>query len=506
MSDSNLSTLPLLIPFIFLIAALLVPLAGSFRRWASQPLAVIACLLSLGCSLAGLGQVLSSGTIRHHLGGWQPPIGIEFVYDPLAAFFSVLITGVGCLTLIHSGRIAAHEIVGKRIGFYSLAMLLLAGLTGMVVTGDLFNLYVFLEIGALAGYGLVAIGDRRAPLSAFRYLTLGTIGASFYLTGLAFIYMSTGSLNMADVAQLLPAVGKTRPVLVGLCLMVLGMGLKMALFPMHAWLADAYTHASSAATALIAPVGTKVAAYVLIRLLFFVADPDLVRVETPLTTVIGVLGAAGMIWGSVLAVCQKELKRMLACSSIAQVGYIALGIGLASPLGFIGAVLHALNHACMKACLFLISANMRLRLGHSTIPRFVDTIRGSMPVSAACFALAAMSMIGLPPTAGFFSKWYLVLGSIEQANWLFVVVLILSSLLNAVYFFRVLERIYLKPQAVPAGPNQGEAEEQEPVGQGEAPLSMILPTLVLAVALLVLGVGNAWIVSRLIVPMIPGGF
>ncbi|MFO7716796.1 complex I subunit 5 family protein, partial [Desulfosarcina sp.] len=400
---------------------------------------------------------------------------------------------------------AAKEIMGKRIGFYSLAMLLMAGLTGMVVTGDLFNLYVFLEISALASYALVAIGDRRAPLSAFRYLTLGTIGASFYLTGLAFVYMSTGSLNMADVAQLLLAVEKTPPVLVGFCLMVLGMGLKMALFPMHTWLADAYTHASSAATALIAPLGTKVAAYVLIRLLFFVADPNLMRVETPLTTVIGLLGAAGLIWGSVLAVCQKELKRMLACSSIAQVGYIALGIGLSSPLGFIGAVLHALNHACMKACLFCISGNMRLRLGHSNIPRFMDTLRASMPVSAACFALSAMSMIGLPPTAGFFSKWYLIMGSLEQANWFFVLVLVLSSLLNAVYFFRVLERIYLKPQAVPAGPIEGEAEEQEPVGQGEAPLAMILPTLVLAVALLVLGVGNAWIVSRLILPMIPAG-
>jgi multicomponent Na+:H+ antiporter subunit D len=502
MSDSNL---PLLIPFTFLVAALLIPLAGSVRRWVSQPLAVAACLFSLACSVAGMARVFDSGTFRHYMAGWQPPIGIEFVLDPLAAFFLVLITSVGSLVLTYSGPIAAKEIMGKRIGFYSLAMLLMAGLTGMVVTGDLFNLYVFLEISALASYALVAIGDRRAPLSAFRYLTLGTIGASFYLTGLAFVYMSTGSLNMADVAQLLLAVEKTPPVVVGFCLMVLGMGLKMALFPMHTWLADAYTHASSAATALIAPLGTKVAAYVLIRLLFFVADPNLMRVETPLTTVIGLLGAAGLIWGSVLAVCQKELKRMLACSSIAQVGYIALGIGLSSPLGFIGAVLHALNHACMKACLFCISGNMRLRLGHSNIPRFMDTLRASMPVSAACFALSAMSMIGLPPTAGFFSKWYLIMGSLEQANWFFVLVLVLSSLLNAVYFFRVLERIYLKPQSVPAGPIEGEAEEQEPVGQGEAPLAMILPTLVLAVALLVLGVGNAWIVSRLILPMIPAG-
>ncbi|MDY0110089.1 MAG: proton-conducting transporter membrane subunit [Candidatus Krumholzibacteria bacterium] len=492
------SHIPLLIPATFLLAALLIPLAALLWRRLSWLLAVAATGLCFFYAVKGLAHVTTAGRLHYHLAGWQPPFGIEFVLDPLSAFFCVFVTGVALLALIHAGRVVAHEVSGVDMGFYSLAMLLLAGLSGMVVTGDLFNLYVFLEISALASYALIARGDPRAPLSAFRYLTLGTTGAAFYLLGLAFIYMSVGSLNLADVSRLLPEVSDTRPVLLGLSLMVLGMGLKVALFPLHAWLADAYTHASSAATALIAPIGTKVAAYVLLRLMFFLVDPQYLRDQTPLPAIVGCLGAAGMLWGSIMAMCQKELKRMLAYSSVAQVGYIALGIGLASPLGFIGAVLHALNHACMKACLFLVTGNFRVRLGHSTLPRLVDDLRRTMPWSAAAFTAAAISMVGLPPLAGFFSKWYLVLGSIQQSNWVFVAVLVASSLLNAVYFFRVLERMYLTPLAPP-----GDADVSAAAAAREAPASMLAPTLVLAGALLVLGVFNAWIVSTFINPMIP---
>jgi multicomponent Na+:H+ antiporter subunit D len=488
-----------LIPATFLLAALLIPLVVPLGRRLAGLLAVLATATTLGFALRGLVHVLEHGRLSYHLAGWRPPIGIEFVLDPLSAFFCVVVTGVALLALIHAQRIVAHEMPDSEVSFYILAMLLLAGLSGMVVTGDLFNLYVFLEISALAGYALIARGNERAPVAAFRYLTLGTTGAAFYLLGLALIYMSVGSLNIADVSVLLPQMSDTRPVLLGLSLMVLGMGLKMALFPMHAWLADAYTHASSAATALIAPIGTKVAAYVLLRILFYLVDPTALRDHTPLLLVIGYLGAAGMLWGSIMAMAQKELKRMLAYSSVAQVGYIALGLGLASPLGLIGAVLHALNHACMKACLFLVAGNLRLRLGHSLVPRLVDNLRVRMPWTAAAFATAAISMVGLPPLAGFFSKWYLVLGSIEQSNWIFVAVLVISSLLNAVYFFRVLERIYLKPLAEPDQADVTVADYAR-----EAPASMLIPTLVLAVGLLVLGLANAWIVTRVITPMIPG--
>jgi multicomponent Na+:H+ antiporter subunit D len=490
---------PVLIPLTFLFSALFAPLLGSVHRSLAQITTVFGSTLALLFSLYGLHAVLTNGAVSYHIAGWMPPMGIEFILDPFSAFFCVLLSGVTLLVMVYSKRSVEFEIPTKEIPFYSLSMLLLGGLSGMVMTGDLFNLYVFLEIGALAGYALVAIGDKRAPVSAFRYLTLGTAGAAFYLIGVAFLFISTGTLNMADMSMLLPLVQDSTPVIIGIIFIVLGIGLKMALFPMHAWLPDAYTYASSSATALIAPIGTKVAAYILLRFMFFVVEPDFLRYDLHLLQIVGFLGAVGIIWGSLMAICQKELKRMLAYSSVAQVGYIALGIGLASSLGFIGAVLHALNHACMKACLFFVSGSMRLRLGHSNIPQMTNALSKSMPWTSAAFALAAISMIGLPPTAGFFSKWYLALGAIEQSHWFFLAVLLVSSLLNVVYFFRVLERIYLKPQE-----DGGVDADTLHIPRNEAPVSMLMPTLILATGLLALGLANAWIVTNVIVPMIPG--
>ncbi len=490
MSDSNL---PLLIPFTFLLTALLIPLAGSVRRWASQPLAVAACLFSLGCSIAGMARVFDSGTFRHYLAGWQPPIGIEFVFDPLAAFFLVLITGVGTLVLIYSGPIAAEEIMGKRIGFYALSMLLLAGLTGMVVTGDLFNLYVFLEISALASYALVAIGDPRAPLSAFRYLTLGTVGASFYLMGLAFLFMSTGTLNMAEMAALLPSVNHEPQVVIGVVLILLGAGLKMALFPMHAWLPDAYTNASSPATALIAPIGTKVAVYLMIRVLIISGFPSIIAV-------ISWVAAVGIIAGSILAISQSNLKRMLAYSSVANIGYIVLGVTLANPLAFIGAVLHILNHALMKAVLFMSAGGIFSKLGTLNISQ----LRGlpkKMPFTTTAFLIAVLSMVGIPPTGGFFSKIYLIFGAIEASAWVFVAVILISTVLNFFYFFRVIEFSFFKP-ATKADPAQ--EHKSETLKMDEMSMSMLLSTLILAAAIVVVGVYNGGIVDNFIAGAVPG--
>lgn len=490
--------IPLLLPAAYLFGGLLGPLLGFIRKELAYLLSLAMSALVLALSIRGLFLTMEVGRTTYRLGGWKPPMGIEFVLDPLSAFFSVLVSGVGLVILFYSRKSVLRELgEDKYSPFYSLAMLLLAGLIGMVITGDMFNLYVFLEITAVSSYALVCMGDKKAPLGAFRYLTLGTAAAAFYLIGLALIYIEIGSLNMADITAIMHESPTTPPILVGIILVILGVGLKTAVFPMHAWLADAYTYASSAATALIAPIGTKVSAYILIRFMFFVIGADLISDQTPVATLVGYLGLIGMIWGSLMAICQKELKRMLAYSSVAQIGYIALGIGLASPFGFIGAVLHALNHAFMKGCLFCVSGNLRYRLGHSTIPRFQDTIRLKMPWTAAAFTVAAISMVGLPPMAGFFSKWYLVLGSIEQSNWIFVAALILSSLLNTVYFFRILEKVYMKPI------DESVVQEEGPIEYNEAPGSMLFPTLFLAGGIIVLGVFNAYIVTTFIMPMIP---
>jgi multicomponent Na+:H+ antiporter subunit D len=494
-----LNHLPVLVPLFFLIGALATAALGTWRSVLAFPIALLTTAASLVVSISALSEVLKEGRITYYLGGWQPPIGIEYVLDPLAALFTLLIVSVAFVVLIYARPSLERELPDRIVPYLAVSMLLLMGLTGIVITGDLFNLYVFLEIAALSGYALVAVGDKPAPMSAFRYLLLGTIGASFYLLGVGFLYMMGGSLNMADVAKILPYISADPAVVAGVVLIMVGLGLKMAIFPMHGWLPDAYTYAASASSALIAPLGTKVAAYALLRVLFFVAGPDYVRITLPLTDVLGWLSVVGIVFGSIMAIAQKELKRMLAYSSVAQIGYIGMGIGFASPLGMIGAVLHVLNHALMKACLFLVAGNLRACVGHSMIPQLTRSLRTSMPWTMAAFSVAALSMIGIPPMAGFFSKWYLVLAGVEDSNWLFVAVILLSSLLNAVYFFRVLEKIYLVKSE-----QESSADDATQV-RNEAPALMLIPTLVFAVAIIVVGLANAWIVDHVIRLMVPAG-
>lgn len=493
--------LPILIPLLFVLGALLVPLLGMFRQAAAFWVTVATMVLATAVSAYGLWFVAAEGAVAYTLGGWVQPIGIEYILDPLSAFMCALMSAVALFVLIHARDLVPREMPGREVPFYSVALLLLTGLTGIVLTGDLFNLFVFLEISSMANYALVAIGDRRGPVAAFRYLILGTIGGSFYLLGVGFLFVETGSLNMRDLAMILPHLGDQPAVIAGLAMIVIGAGLKMALFPMHGWLPDAYTYAASSSSALISAIGTKVAAYVMIRVLFFVFAADYVSETLHFTDILAWLGAIGIIVGSILAIAQKELKRMLAYSSVGQVGYIALGIGLASPLGLIGAMLHILNHAVMKACLFLVAGNLRMQVGHSDITRFDANLRKKMPWSMAAFALASLSMIGIPPLAGFFSKWYLALGAIEQGQGVFVAVLVVSSLLNAVYFFRVLERMYLR---TPEGEELPVEGSNLPV-RTEVGFSMLMPTLVLAVGVLVIGLLNAIIVTQFISGMIPLG-
>lgn len=480
--------LPILIPLVFLAFALIIPLGALIKEEWSQPGAAIGSVVASALSIYGVFLVWEGGPIHYHLAGWAPPVGIEIVLDGLSAFILGVVNTVAALVIIHSRVVYNREFPHKQMPFYAVAMLLMLGLNGMVLTGDLFTLFVFLEISSLASYALLAIGDRAAPFAALRYLLIGTGGGSLYLLGVGFLYHVTGTLNMIDIKDVLPAIAAEPPVVVGLILMVVGIGIKAAIFPMHGWLPDSYTYASSTSTALIAPIGTKVAAYVLFRIILYVFGFDSVNVVIPLTTVLGILAAAGIIYGSIMAISQVEMKRMLAYSSVAQLGYIVLGLSLGSALGILGALLHILNHAVMKGALFLVAGNLRIKEGHSEIQRMSRSYSSKYPFSMAVFTMGAISMIGLPPLAGFFSKWYLALGSIEAGDYLFLAVLLISSLLNAVYFFRILEKVYIRnPEA---GSMQEEKQSYREVG-----LSALLPMLFLGIGLLVLGLGNVMIVD-----------
>ncbi len=498
---------PALIPLLQLAAAISIPVLAIRITRLAYPTALTATLVSAIISFHNLFLVWTNGPISYHFGGWLPPVGIEYLLDPLSAFVALVVNVVAFFVLWHSQGILAQEIPGRSVPYYALVLLLLCGANGMIITGDMFNLYVFLEIFSLASYGLIGVGEKRAPVASFRYLIMGTIGASFYLLGLGFLYIVTGTLNMADMSNILPLVHGNPAVMAGLLLMIVGLGLKMALFPLHGWLPDSYTYAPSTTSALIAPLGTKVAAYVMIRILFFVFNVKFVSETIPITDLISWLAAAGILYGSIMAIAQNEMKRMLAYSSIAQIGYIGLGIGLANSLGFIGAVLHIMNHAFMKGALFLVAANLRKNSGHSDITRLDASFRKRLPWSMAAFTLAALSMIGLPPTAGFFSKWYLALAAIGKGKWLFLAVILVSSLLNAVYFFRILEKVYLMPSPAPGVERDLSAKAKTKWGflLGEEQYTLMAPALALSFSLLLLGLGNAIIVKGIIQRIIPSG-
>lgn len=494
-----MNQIPVLIPFTFLTWALLIPILAMVRRRWVPAFTVLGAAVAAGFSVFGFLDQMAHGAIRYGFGGWQPPIGIEFVYDGLSSFMVLVINVVALIVLIHSLTVHGREFDGKQTAFYSLSMLMLLGFNGMVLTGDLFNLYVFLEISSLAAYALISVGDKPAPFAAFRYLIIGTVGGSLYLLGVGYLYTVTGTLNMIDMAAMLPTVAQQPAVVTALILITVGIGIKAAMFPMHGWLPDSYTYANTTSTALIAPIGTKVGAYVLMRVLLYVFGIDRVDAVIPLSTIIGILACAGILYGSIMAIAQSELKRMLAYSSVSQIGYILLGISLANPMGVVGAVLHVLNHAIMKAALFLVAGNLRAAEGHSDVTRFTREYHTKYRWTMTAFTIAAISMIGLPPLAGFFSKWYLALGTVQNGDWLFLVVILVSSLLNAVYFFRILEKVYMKD------PHQsGVPKDDASQASGDMGAAMWAPALTLALALILIGFANVWIADR-ILTFLPSG-
>jgi multicomponent Na+:H+ antiporter subunit D len=496
------SPIPILLMVIPLLVAFTIPVIGMWKKQLCYPLVLLAIGASASLSITVMAEVISSGPVSYYLGGWMPPWGIEYRIDHLGAFMAVLLTCVSFLVAVYSKRSIQQEAPDKEVAFYTIFLLLVTGLTGIVVTADMFNLYVFLEISSLTAYALIAIGDKPAPFSAFRYLIMGTVGACFYLIGVGYLYMVTGSLNMADLAKLLPELYESKVVLCAFAFIIIGICVKVALFPMHGWLPDAYSDAPSSVSALIAPTMTKVAAYMLLRMLFFVFEPAYAIEVLPVTDILAWLGAIAMIAGSAIAIAQTDLKRMLAFSSIAQVGYIVLGVGLANRLGLTGGLLHILNHAVMKGCLFMVAGAIIYRTGIRNIKEFKQ-LYIKMPYTTAAFTIAAFSMIGIPPTAGFFSKLYLIMGSIDAGQWVFVFVILLSSMLNLIYFINVVKHMYFPNLDEEQG--HGVRTEEKPV-RNEAPLSMLVPTLVLAVLIVVLGFFNGEIISSVISSIIPGSF
>lgn len=495
---------PILIVVVPLLSALLNILIGFWRRSLCHAFVVGALSACALLSLNIMHSVISNGPISYRLGGWPPPWGIELAIDHLNAFIAVIVSFMSLIVAVYSKKSIEQELPADKISyFYTIYLLLSTGLLGITVAGDVFNIYVFLEITSLAGYALIAIGDDRAPLASFNYVIMGTIGACFYLLGVGYLYIMTGSLNIADLTRLLPDLYHSKVILVAFAFFMVGLAIKMAFFPLHRWLPDAYTHAPSAVSALAASTMTKVGAYVMLRITFTVFEPHFSSGIVPMTTILGWSAFAAIISGSVLAAAQTDFKRTLSYILIAEVGYIVMGVSFGNRHGFTGSVLHILNDAVMIVCLFMAAGAVVYKKGSRNMDDFIG-LNKKMPATMAAFSVAALSMIGVPPTAGFFSKWYLLLGAFEAEKWLFAGALLFSSLMNAVIFVRILEKVYFKVPSknppIPPLPRGGEG------GFDEIPLSMLVPILVTAAGILALGFFSGDIISSIIQFTVPRGF
>ncbi len=476
MISLHLPALQVVIPL--LAAPVCVLLRHARAAWL---LAALVTWAAFAISLGLLLQVVAGGTISYALGGWAPPWGIEYRVDLLSAFVLVIVSGIGSLVMPFARLSVEQELPRERIYlFYVMYLLCLTGLLGIAITGDAFNLFVFLEISSLSSYVLISLGrDRRALTAAFRYLIMGTIGATFYVIGIGMLYMMTGTLNMADLAERVPDLAHLRTVQVGLAFLLVGISLKLALFPLHLWLPNAYAFAPTAVTVFLASTATKVSVYVMIRLVYTVFGGTPILGDAVIGNALMGLGILSMIAASLVAIFQDNVKRLLAYSSISQIGYMILGMSLGSVVGLAAGIVHIFNHALMKAALFMAVGCAASRTRVVTIDDLAGLGR-QMPVTMGALVVGALSLIGVPLTVGFVTKWYLIQAALEKGLWPVALMVLVSGLLAVIYTWRLVEAAYFRP--VPEG--RGEVRE--------APLTMLVPLVILAAACVVFGVEASW--------------
>ncbi|MCK9604356.1 MAG: monovalent cation/H+ antiporter subunit D family protein [Candidatus Omnitrophica bacterium] len=436
----------------------IVPLGTAFlvtllrkKKGISDLLAVLSSLYLFGLSLATAGLTKSHGVMIYKVGGWFPTIGITLVVDGLSAFLLVAINLVAFLVLIYA--ISYMERYTDKWKFHALFMFMLAGLNGVIISGDLFNLYVFLEIASISAYALVAFGVKPQNLeAAFKYTIMGAVASIFILLGIALLYSYTSTLNMADVAYCLSDKAKN-PLLVFIWVLFLaGFGLKAALVPFHAWLPDAHSSAPSPVSAMLSGVVIKtIGIYALMRIFF-----NVLGVSINLLSVLMASGILSMVVGAFLAIAQNDIKRMLAYSSISQVGYIIFALGVGTPLAILGGLFHLFNHAVFKSLLFLDAGAIEYSTGERNMDK-LGGLNNKLPVTGYTSLMAAMSISGIPPLAGFWSKLIIIVAAVEAGYIGYAIVAVLISIVTLVYylkfqsfvFFGKLDAVYNKIQEVP---------------------------------------------------------
>ena len=446
MITSNLPGLIVITPLI--MSAIVAFLPSPFMAWLAALLTSVATLVFAYLNAFHMG----TESISYAMGGWPPPWGIEFISDGASRMMALILSSLSVMATLYSKSLFNIEINQKdHAKTYAAWLLAMGGLLGLVMTADTFNLFVFLEISALASVTLIAMGagqDRRALVAAYNYLLIGAIGATFYVIGVGFCYAVTGSLNMVDLAQRLPE-ATTVPVFIGLAFMVTGIMVKAAAFPVHIWLPAAYGYAPSAVSALLAAIATKAAIYALARILFTVFGGISDVTGLILYWVILPLSLFAMFVGTILAIYEQDLKKLLAQSSIAQIGYITLAFAIATPASISAGFIHMANHAIIKGGLFMAVGAITAAIGRRANINTIAGIGRAMPWTGAAMLICGLSLIGLPLTAGFISKIYLVLAVLDAELFMITALVLLSSALSVIYLWKMIEVMWMRPYKGP---------------------------------------------------------
>ncbi|MDI6870959.1 MAG: proton-conducting transporter membrane subunit [Bacillota bacterium] len=473
---SPVSHLGVLVVIVPLLAAYCAELPWQAWRRASLRLATVTAAAVFGFCVLLAAQVMQKGALLYAIGGRPAPWGIEFLIDPVAAYLLLGLSGIFFLVALFAEDELEAEIGEAGLPHFSALYLLLeAALLGLVATNDLFNTFVFLEISAIAAVGLVALkNDRLSIEAAYRYLILSTLGSGAFLFAIALLYAVTGHLNLEYLKQALAPALASYPLSVAaaLAMLLLGLMVKAALYPLHIWLPDAHAAAPTPSSAILSGVVVEAYALVLLKLVLHLF-PAPVAASSAWRLPVLWASTAAIFAGSLAAIREDDIKKMLAYSTVSQVGYLLLGVGLLSRSGLLGSLLHVLNHAVVKAMLFLAAGAIIRSTGRRRVSEW-QGVGLQAPLPAAAFAVGALSMVGIPPLNGFISKWYLSLGALEARMPLYLWVVLLSSLLNAAYYIPVVVRCFLTPaRAGLKAPSR--------------PASATAPLLVLALATLLMG-------------------
>lgn len=465
-----------LVPLLVAIplgVAFLIPLAIRNPRLVD----VVSNLALFGLVLLSLS--LQGHEIIYHMGGWPTPNGIDLRVDGLTTLMLLTINGLALIVGIYS--VAYLQRFTARHRYYSLLLFMVAGMNGVVLTADLFNLYIFMEIATIASYALVAFGGEDEDFEAsFKYAVFGGISSSLILFGIGLVYGITGTLNMSHLASRFSESGATAPLQFALALFLCGFGVKAALVPFHAWLPDAYPAAPAPISALLSGTVSKVlGVYVLARLLF-----NVFGITDDLLLLMRWMGGITMVVGGLMALGQWDIKRLFAYSSIGQVGLIVLALGFGTTWGVVGALFHFVNHAVFKPLLFLNSGQVEVAAGTRDL-REMHGLGRKLPITAATSVVGSLSVAGIPPFNGFWSKLIIVVAAIQADHTAWAIVAVFMSIVTLAYQLRVQKEAFYSSDVFPeeGSPSADAGSKRIP-----EPVFMAIPMILLAVGCLALSV------------------